>query len=116
VVLGPGSAERIGGDWHLLRIARVHVKGEPEPLAIFTPVAGPELPVTGNLDTLLTRYEAAAGAFAAGKFDVAEAGWRDLAAVDWLGAGPATAMADWARRLAASPPPDWDGVIVFTSK
>jgi adenylate cyclase len=95
-------------------VDRVRVKGKNEPVAIFEPLGlASELTETQRLR--IERFEQALSAYRARDFAKAQDMLRELAAVQ-----PEKLLDVYLERIAqfqlTPPPPDWDGVYVFTSK
>jgi adenylate cyclase len=96
-------------------LGRVRVVGRNEPVELHELIATRDDAVRADA-ALLEAFAAARADFEAGRFAKAAAGFRAS-----LSAGGGTDQAsafflESAERLAASPPPSWDGVIVFETK
>jgi adenylate cyclase len=96
-------------------LGRARVVGRTEPVELHELIATRD--ETGRSDSaLLDAFAAARGDFEAGRFEKAAAGFRAALALTGGKDGPSTFFLKNAERLAASPPPSWDGVVVFESK
>ena len=105
VVIGPETAARIEGRFHLREIDTVAVKGKTMPLRIYEP-AEDELPH-------FAPYAEALECYRDRQFGAAVTLWEALADDD----GPSAVMAARARRYAEDPPSeDWSGVFVMAEK
>jgi adenylate cyclase len=96
-------------------LGRVRVVGRHEPVELHELIATRD--ETGRTDAgLLDAFAAALRAFEAGRFDEAAAGFRAAIALTGGKDGASSFFLQSAERLAAAPPPSWDGVVVFETK
>jgi adenylate cyclase len=96
-------------------LGRVRVVGRQEPVELHELIATRD--ETGRSDAeLLQTFAAARREFEAGRFKEAAAGFRVTLALTGGKDGPSSFFIKTCERLAAAPPPAWDGVIVFESK
>jgi adenylate cyclase len=96
-------------------LGRVRVVGRNEPVELHELIATRDETVRGE-GKLFDAFAAARADFEAGRFAEAAAGFRAALAASG-GTDLASAFfVESAERLAASPPPSWDGVVVFDTK
>ena len=121
IVVGEGTAERLGEAFLLCELDRIKVKGKDESVAIFEPIAETEKATESQLE-YVRRYEEALALYRAGDFAGAHERWL-AAAYPWaadsqaFSGGPPRVMAARAQEYAAGPPPEpWDGVWVKETK
>ena len=96
-------------------LGRSRVVGRHEPVELHELIATRD--ETGRSDAaLLDAFEAARADFEAGRFEQATVGFRAALALTGGKDGPSAFFLKYAERLAAAPPPSWDGVVVFESK
>ena len=96
-------------------LGRVRVVGRNEPVELHELIATRD--DTARADAgLLDAFEAARREFEAGRFDLAAAGFRAALALAGGKDGASAFFLAYAENLAASPPPSWDGVVVFETK
>jgi adenylate cyclase len=96
-------------------LGRIRVVGRKEPVEIHELIA--MRGDAGRMDSgLLEAFATALADFGAGRFSEAARGFR--AALDRAGGadGPSAFFLETALRLAAAPPPSWDGVVTFDTK
>ena len=96
-------------------LGRVRVVGRNEPVELHELIATRDerLPTDGGM---LDAFDAARREFEAGRFAVAAAGFRAALAQTGGTDGASAFFLQYAERLAAAPPPSWDGVILFETK
>ncbi|MEL7469160.1 MAG: adenylate/guanylate cyclase domain-containing protein [Pseudomonadota bacterium] len=115
IVIGPEAAKRVAGEFYLLRMCAIRVKGKAAGVSVFAPL--PFDQVTDETVAISGRYDQALSWFEAGAFAAAAELWSELATMSWPGAGPARAMAREAEALASGPiQENWDGVFEMRSK
>jgi predicted negative regulator of RcsB-dependent stress response len=93
----------------------VRVVGRNEPVELHELIATRDeaaRPDAGMLDA----FEAARREFEAGRFAQAASGFRAALAQTGGTDGASAFFLQYAERLAAAPPPSWDGVVLFESK
>jgi adenylate cyclase len=96
-------------------LGRVRVVGRHEPVVLHELIATRD--EAGRSDAgLLDIFAAARADFEAGRFDDAAAGFRAALELTNGKDGPSAFFLRYAERLAAAPPPSWDGVVVFETK
>jgi adenylate cyclase len=93
----------------------VRVVGRNEPVELHELIATRDEPLRADAG-LLDAFAAARADFEAGRFDEAAAGFRAALALTGGRDGASAFFLQSAARLAAAPPPSWDGVIVFETK
>ncbi|MFK7941377.1 MAG: adenylate/guanylate cyclase domain-containing protein, partial [Paracoccaceae bacterium] len=120
-LIGSSTAAGAKGEFALLELDSVAVKGRTQPETIFT-VAG-DSAVRGStaFDNLAERLATARQHFLAQEWDAAEAAFRQAADLGEIGVFDPRFLADvMIERIndyrIISPPADWDGVYVATSK
>jgi adenylate cyclase len=96
-------------------LGRVRVVGRQEPVVLHELIATRD--ENGRSDSVLLDIFARARAdLEAGRFDEAAAGFRAALELAKGKDGPSAFFLRYAERLAAAPPPAWDGVLVFETK
>jgi adenylate cyclase len=96
-------------------LGRVRVVGRHEPVELHELIATRD--ETGRSDAgRLDAFARARGDFEAGRFDQAAAGFRSTLLASGGKDGASSFFLETAQRLAAAPPPSWDGVVVFETK
>jgi adenylate cyclase len=96
-------------------LGRVRVVGRQEPVVLHELIATRD--EAGRSDAgLLDMFAAARADLEAGRFDEAATGFRAALELTNGKDGPAAFFLRYAERLAAAPPPAWDGVVVFETK
>ncbi|WP_428561027.1 MAG: CHASE2 domain-containing protein [Solidesulfovibrio sp. DCME] len=108
-MMSAATRAAVGEEIAARRIACVAVVGRGEPVEVFEPL-WPE--AAAGLAAPHAAFAAALGAFTAGDFNTALAGFSALAAND----AAAASYEKRCRRLLENPPETWDGVCVMTSK
>jgi len=96
-------------------LGRVRVVGRHEPVVLHELIAKRDEAGRGDAG-LLDLFAAARADLEAGRFDEAAAGFRAALALTDGKDGPSGFFLRYAERLAAAPPPSWDGVVVFETK
>ena len=96
-------------------LGRVRVVGRSEPVELHELIATKD-ETERAAAAFLPAFASARKAFEAGRFDEAAAAFRATTHLAGGKDGPSTFFADMCERLAAHPPPSWDGVIVFETK
>jgi adenylate cyclase len=96
-------------------LGRVRVVGRQEPVVLHELIATRDEPERSDAG-LLDMFEAARSDFEAGRFNDAATGFRAALTMTDGKDGPSSFFLGTAERLAAAPPPSWDGVLVFESK
>jgi adenylate cyclase len=116
IVIGEHTAELARQEFLLRELDWILVKGATRPMTIYQPIAPLEA-VTDAQRNIVTRYAQALEHYRARRFAEACAIWDELVASLEPAPSPSSILADRARHFIANPPPpDWDGVLVLTSK
>jgi len=115
VVVGENTAGQTVGEFLLVELDWIQVKGKQRAIGVFTPLC--ELSDAGEREWSFAKgYAEALASYRAGRFDVARRQW--LAVDDPYGDdGPSRVMAARAAEYIEAPPPlPFDGIYVRTSK
>lgn len=99
-------------EFHFAPVARIVVKGRSQPVAVFTPISSRRAPAPDWLGS----YGAAVALLEQGQFAAAAAQFAALPSDDARFGPLFVQQTAFARRLAAAPPPDWDGTRRFDQK
>ncbi len=108
-MMSAATRELVGDEFAAREISRVAVVGRKEPVTVYEPML-PEQAAARK--ATLDVFAAGLAAYYAGDFREAEHRFASIAAED----PPAQRYADRCRELLASPPSQWNGVWVMTSK
>jgi adenylate cyclase len=118
-ILGEATAKATAGEFALVEIDLIKVKGKTEPERIFALAGDKAMAGTPEFAAFLEKQEAFLVAYRAGDFEEALNRVR-VAKVTAEGAGWISgyhdAMRKRTKKLIAAPPPIWDGVFVATQK
>ncbi len=96
-------------------LGRVRVLGRQEPVELHELIATRD--EAGRTDSArLDAFARGRREFEAGRFDEAAAGFRASLALAGGKDGASAFFLDASLRMAAAPPPTWDGVVVFETK
>jgi adenylate cyclase len=109
VMMSGATRDLVGGAFAARELSRVAVVGRREPVTVYEPMFHEK---AASIKPLLEAFSEALAAYYAGKLDEAQRLFSALAAQD----PPAARYAERCRDLLASPPAQWDGVWVMTSK
>ncbi|MEM9060635.1 MAG: adenylate/guanylate cyclase domain-containing protein [Pseudomonadota bacterium] len=110
IIIGPQAARLVSGEFSLLRLCTIRVKGKTVGVSVFAPL--PEEVVTDAVRACMERYDQALTWFEAGAFAAAAELWAELSSENWPGAGPSKALLLEAKAMVEAPPSeDWDGVL-----
>jgi adenylate cyclase len=116
IVIGEHTAKLARGEFLLRELDWILVKGATRPMTIYQPIAPLEA-ATDAQRTIVSRYAQALEHYRAKRFAEACAIWDKLVASLEPAPSPSSILSDRARHFIANPPPpDWDGVLVLTSK
>lgn len=118
-ILGEATAQATAGEFALVELDLIKVKGKTEPERIFALAGDKAMAGTPEFAAFLEKQEAFLVAYRAGDFEAALERVR-VAKVTAEGAGWISGYHDVMRKrtkkLIAAPPPIWDGVFVATEK
>lgn len=118
IVVGPQTAAAIEGEFVLCELDWIKVKGKQDAIAIYELISERATAEADELD-YARLYHNALERYRAGDFAGARDRWcKEIRHPEVIGAvtSPPEIMAARCSELLASPPPEWDGVFVKTSK